>query len=75
MGIKYKKSVASRERNTKRITVTHYWISGMSTKELLEDVGKVSTRPKQRQKAKNELTKRGESYEQKTIIESSESKI
>ena len=71
MGIKYKKSVASKERNTKRITVSHYWISGVSTKELIECVEKVSTRPKLRQKAKNELTKRGESHEQKSITEKS----
>ena len=71
MGIKYKKSVASRARNTKKITVSHYWISGMSTKELIEDVEKISTRPKQRQKARKELTKRGKSCEQTAIIESS----
>ncbi len=58
MGIKYKKSVASRARNTKKITVSHYWIRGISTKELLEDVEKASIRPKQRQKARNELQKR-----------------
>ena len=75
MGVKFKKSVASKERNTKKITVSHYWISGMSIKELLECVAKESTRPKQRQKVKNELTKRGESYEQNSVNESSENKV
>ena len=58
MGIKFKKSVASKDRTTKKIKVSHYWLSGMSTKELLECVAKESTRPKQRQKARNELRKR-----------------
>ena len=71
MGIKYKKSVQSKQKNTKKINVSHYWISGVSTKELIECVEKVSTRPKLRQKAKNELTKRGEPHEQKSITEKS----
>ena len=58
MGIKYKKSVANFNRQTRKTTVTHYWITCISTKELLEDVEKISTRPKQRQKARNELQKR-----------------
>ena len=52
MGIKYKKSVANFNRQTRKTTVTHYWLSGISTKELLEDVEKASIRPKQRQKAR-----------------------
>lgn len=58
MGIKYKKSVANFNRQTKKSTVTHYWVSGVSTKQLLEDVEKESVRPKQKQKARNELRKR-----------------
>lgn len=58
MGIKYKKSVSSFNRQTRKTTVTHYWLSGISTKELLEDVEKASIRPKQRQKARKELQRR-----------------
>ena len=58
MGIKYKKSVANFNRQTRKTTVTHYWITGISTKELLEDVEKASIRPKQRQKARKELQRR-----------------
>ena len=71
MGIKYKKSVSSYNRTTRKTTISHYWLSGMSTKELLECVEKESTRPKQRQKARKELIKRGKSCEQIAIIESS----
>ena len=58
MGIKYKKSVANFNRQTRKTTVTHYWITGISTKELLEDVEKASIIPKQRQKARKELQRR-----------------
>ena len=58
MGIKYKKSVANFNRQTRKTTVSHYWISGVSTKQLLEDVEKASIRPKQRQKARKELQRR-----------------
>ena len=58
MGIKYKKSVSSYNRTTRKTTVSHFWLSGMSTKELLEDYEKESIRPKQRQKARKELQKR-----------------
>ena len=58
MGIKYKKSVSSFNRQTRKTTVSHYWISGVSTKQLLEDVEKASIIPKQRQKASKELQRR-----------------
>ena len=58
MGIKYKKSVANFNRQTRKTTVTHYWLSGISTKELLEDVEKASIIPQQRQKARKELQRR-----------------
>jgi len=63
MGIKFKKSVQSKEKNTRKTTISHYWISGTSTTDLLEYVEKESTRPKQKQKARKELTKRGKSCE------------
>jgi|ETN02SMinimDraft_4_1059925.scaffolds.fasta_scaffold278837_2 hypothetical protein len=75
MGVKYKKSVSSYNRTTRKTTVSHFWLSGVSTKELLEDIEKDSVRPKQKQKARVELTKRGVSYEQKAIDKSSESEI
>jgi hypothetical protein len=71
MGIKFKKSVQSKQKNTKKINISHYWISGVSTKELIKCVEKSSTRPKLRQKANGELIKRGKPYEQKTITDSS----
>ena len=58
MGIKYNKSVANFNRQTRKTTVSHYWISGVSTKQLLEDVEKASIIPKQRQKARKELQRR-----------------
>jgi hypothetical protein len=75
MGVKFKKSVANFNRNTRKTTISHYWISGVSTKELVECIEKESTNPKQKQKARIELTKRGVSYEQKAIDKSSESEI
>ena len=50
--------MSSFNRNTRKTTVSHYWLSGISTKELLEDYEKESIRPKQRQKARKELQRR-----------------
>ena len=46
-------------RSTNRWEVEHYYISGISKKELFEELNKENTKPKVKQKIRNELTRRG----------------
>lgn len=59
MPIKLSKSVAVRNRQTGKITIEHNYIHTVSKKELIEKYNNSNTRPKDKQKIKNELVRRG----------------
>ena len=56
---KLRKSSTSYDRMTNTSTLVHYWIKGISRKELFEELNKDNTKPKVKQKIRNELTRRG----------------
>ena len=58
MPIKLTKSASVRDRTTGKITVQHDYIKSHSTKDLIEKYN-TGTKPKVKQKIKNELVKRG----------------
>jgi hypothetical protein len=45
--------------NRRKVGMVHYYLRNTSTDELVEAVLKSSTRPKHKQKYRNELVKRG----------------
>ena len=59
MPIKLGKSYKNIDRQTKKVTTHHPYIRGFSKKELIEKYNNEYTRPKDRQKIKNELVRRG----------------
>lgn len=59
MPVKFGKSVAVRDRNTGKTTIQHDYMKCKPTGELIEVFNKDGTRPKLRQKVKNELVRRG----------------
>jgi len=58
MPVKYKQSHARYDRQTKRTTIEHHYLKAQSIKELLECYNNDNTKPKLRQKVKNELIRR-----------------
>ena len=46
-------------RSTNRWEPEHYYIKGISQTELFEELNKHNTKPKVKQKIRNELTRRG----------------
>ena len=59
MPIKLGKSHTTIDRTTKKATTVHPYIKGMSKSDLIEKYNASNTRPKDKQKIKNELVKRG----------------
>ena len=59
MPTKLRPSGRNYDRMTKKTTVVHYWIKGISQKELFEELNKPNTKPKIKQKIRNELVRRG----------------
>ena len=59
MPIKLRPSGKNYDRMTKKTSIVHYWIKGISQKELFEELNKDNTKPKVKQKIRNELTRRG----------------
>jgi len=59
MPIKFKPSAKTRNRQTGKITTEHYYIKCMSTTELFTELNNSSTKPKAKQKIRNELARRG----------------
>ena len=59
MPIKLGKSHKTVDRATKKVTVYHPYIKVMSKKELIEKFNNSNTRPRDKQKIKNELVRRG----------------
>ena len=58
MPIKISKSQKVRDRQTGRVSTTHYYAKCTSTKELKDMMDNPSTKPKIKQKCRNELTRR-----------------
>jgi len=59
MPIKLSPSHKQVDRNTKKVTVVHDYIKCKSKSDLIEKFNDTSTKPKVRQKIKNELVRRG----------------
>ena len=62
MPVKFKPTTKVRRRGG-GIETVHYYKHQTATKELLEYLESASSKPKVRQKVRNELTKRGVSFE------------
>ena len=58
MPVKFGKSVANFDRATKKTTIVHDYMKCKSIEELIEAFNKEGTRPKLRQKVKNEIVRR-----------------
>jgi hypothetical protein len=69
MPTKFKQSQQTRDRQTGKYTTTHYWIKGISKEELIESLNKDSTKPKLKQKIRNELARRSIKIVTRTIDE------
>ena len=61
MPVKYKPTQSVVQRGTKKVVTTHYYMKTQSLKELLECYNNDNTKPKLRQKVKNELIRRQKS--------------
>ena len=59
MPTKLGKSHKTIDRQTKKVSVHHPYIKGFSKDELIEKYNTDNTRPKDKQKIKNELVRRG----------------
>jgi hypothetical protein len=58
MPVKYKPTQKVMQRGTKKVTTTHHYMKTQSLKELLECHNNDNTKPKLKQKVKNELIRR-----------------
>ena len=58
MPIKFKPSATVRDRVTGKPTTQHYFIKSMSKDSLFEELNKDNTKPKIKQKIRNELDRR-----------------
>jgi len=58
MPVKYKPTQSVVQRGSKKVTTTHYYMKTQSINELLECYNNDNTKPKLRQKVKNELIRR-----------------
>ena len=59
MPVKLKPSVVKIDRATKKTSIEHYFIKSTSQDELFELLNNHNTKPKVKQKIRNELTRRG----------------
>ena len=59
MPIKLGKSSKTIDRQTKKVSTHHPYITGFSKTDLIEKYNNSNTRPKDKQKIKNELVRRG----------------
>lgn len=59
MPIKFKPSAKTRDRQTGKVFTEHYYIKCMSQEELFTELNNSSTKPKAKQKVRNELDRRG----------------
>ncbi len=58
MPVKYKPTINVIKRGSTKRTIEHHYMKNQSLKELLECYNNASTKPKLRQKVKNELIRR-----------------
>ena len=58
MPVKYKPTQEVVQRGTKQVVTTHFYMKTQTIKELLECYNNDNTKPKLRQKVKNELIRR-----------------
>ena len=58
MPVKYKPTQEVVQRGTKQVVTTHFYMKTQTIKELLECYNNDNTKPKLRQKIKNELIRR-----------------
>tara|TARA_B100000927_G_scaffold177248_1_gene142773 strand:+ start:2500 stop:2721 length:222 start_codon:yes stop_codon:yes gene_type:complete len=59
MPTKLQKSQVTRDRNTGQFKTQHFYIKNISKTELIEKYNADNTKPKVKQKIKNELVRRG----------------
>ena len=59
MSTKLQKSQVTRDRNTGQFKTQHFYIKNISKTELIEKYNADNTKPKVKQKIKNELVRRG----------------
>tara|TARA_B100000131_G_scaffold300740_1_gene322350 strand:+ start:124 stop:336 length:213 start_codon:yes stop_codon:yes gene_type:complete len=59
MPVKFKPSAKEYSRATGKTTTTHYYIKSTSKKDLFEALNNHNTKPKVKQKIRNELVRRG----------------
>ncbi len=59
MPIKFAKSFKQIDRTTKKVTVVNSYIKTMSVDSLFEELNKDNTKPKVKQKIRNEIVRRG----------------
>ena len=59
MPIKFKESQTVRDRATGKPTTTNYYITGTSEKELVDYINGSNSKPRIKQKCRNELVRRG----------------
>ena len=57
--VKLKPSVKTYSRRTDKYTTVNYFLKSMSKDSLFEELNKYNTKPKVKQKIRNELTRRG----------------
>ena len=59
MPAKFKPTERTLDRRTKQYKTTHFYLKQTSVEELLKAVNGEYTKPKQKQKCLNEITRRG----------------
>jgi|TARA_B110000444_G_scaffold71389_1_gene67196 hypothetical protein len=59
MPIKFKQSATVKDRATGKVKTEHYYIKSMAQEELITELNNSSTKPKVKQKVRNELDRRG----------------
>ena len=59
MPTKLKPSEKIVDRQTKKVSVKHYYIKSYPQEELFKELNKDNTKPKHKQKNRNELSRRG----------------
>ena len=59
MPTKYKPSVLKIDRNTKKTSIEHFYVKSLSVEKLFEMINNSNTKPKHKQKFRNELVRRG----------------
>ena len=59
MPTKYKESAVRVDRQTKKVSIEHFYVKQLSQKEAFELLNNDNTKPKVKRKIRNELVRRG----------------